>query len=814
MRFKRKSKKQNTELKRYIGLVIICLLACTQLYAQQIKGTVRNKEGKGIEHVSIGTLNLSSPVGTISDGRGNYTLKLKAKTKYTLRFSCVGYRNFDTVITLQPSQTAVVDVVLEQDIANLPQVEITDWESRQEGVTKISAEDAKLSVGVNQGVENVIKSQEGVSSNNELSSQYNVRGGNFDENLVYVNDVEIFRPLLIRNGQQEGLSFVNTDMISDIKFSSGGFEAKYGDKMSSVLDIKYRKPKEFAGSASVSLLGASVHLEGLIGSRMTYQIGFRNKVSQRLFKSMDTKGEYDSRFNDLQAYLTYDINEKTEIAFLGNISDNKYQFTPQNRETQFGNIYSTMNFKVYFDGHEVDRFTSLFGAFILTYNPAKDVQLKFISSLFGTNEKETYDIQGQYWLSETGGLGEDAEFDRGIGTYLEHARNNLDANIFNLEHKGYKYYDNGYLSWGVKYQTERIKDKIREWKMVDSADYTIPSNADDIGVYDPVTAPVLQNWYNSDHDISSDRLTAFVQRQFSSETPKGKYFFNLGVRGQYWNYNKEFFPSPRLSVSYKPMIKQDILFRFATGIYAQFPFYREFRGETGLLNEDIKSQKSLHFVLSSDWNFKMMDRKFRFITAAYYKYLWDLIPYKIDNVRIRYTAQNNAKGYATGLDMKLFGEFIQGIDSWITLSLMQTKQDIENDNQGYVPRPSDQLLNISVSFQDYLPDMPWMRVYLNFNYGSGYPYYPPNTDNVYRMPNYLRADMAFTFRIKDEQDGKMQKSFLKYFKRMWVNLEWLNVFNNKNVISYMYVQDYNGAAFSVPDYLTPTNFNVRLTVEF
>lgn len=813
MRFELRTNRIFTTLKRYIAL-ILTFLFFLDTEAQIIKGQIKDTDGKIVENVSIGTLNLSKPIGTISDMNGTYSLNLKANTKYVIRFSCVGYTDMDTTVMLKQKEVRVIDIVLKKSSTNLPTVEITGDRSREEGITRINPEDVKVSVGVNQGVENIIKSQEGVSSSNELSSQYNVRGGNFDENLVYVNDIEIFRPLLIRNGQQEGLSFVNTDMISDIKFSSGGFDAKYGDKMSSVLDIKYKKPQEFSGNASISLLGASAHIEGLIGSRMTYQIGYRNKTTQYLLNSLETDGEYNSTFNDLQAYLTYDINEKTEIAFLGNISDNKYNFIPQTRETQFGSLYNTMKLKVYFDGQELDRFTSLFGALMLTHNPKKDVSLKFIASAFNTNEKETYDIQGQYWLSETNGLGEDAEFDRGIGTYLEHARNRLNANIFNIEHKGYKYYSNGFLSWGAKWQLEKINDRIREWKMVDSADYTIPSNPDDIGIYNPTTPPMLQNYYNSNHDISSYRLTAFVQRQFNWEKDYGTYYFNVGARGQYWNYNNEIFPSPRASVSLKPKIKQDILFRFATGVYAQFPFYREFRDEQGNLNEKIKSQKSLHFVLSSDWNFKMMNRPFKLLTSVYYKYLWDLIPYRLDNVRIRYTAQNNAVGYAAGMDVKLFGEFINGIDSWITLSLMQTEQDIEGDGKGYIPRPTDQIFNLSVSFQDYLPNMPWMRVYLNLNYGSGYPYYPPNSNEHFRYPSYLRADMAFTFRIKDEQSGWAKANFMKYIKKIWLNLEWLNVFNNKNVISYMNVQDYSGASYAVPDYLTPTRLNARLTFEF
>jgi hypothetical protein len=805
-------------LKKIITIITAIILGFSA-FSQEVAtvfGVVKDTNNKAIEYVSIGTIGEKKPIGTTTNKNGEYSFKIPSNKNVKIQISCMGYQSKEIVLRLKKNEKKQLDVILNNSQTTLNPVDIKGDKSREEGITKINPEWAKNTAGPTKGVENIIKSTEGVSSNNELSSQYSVRGGNFDENLVYVNDIEISRPILIRNGQQEGLSFINTDMIGDIKFSSGGFDAKYGDKMSSVLDIKYKKPTEFAGNASISLLGGDAHIEGLIGKKMTYQIGYRNKTNKYLLNSLETSGDYNSTFNDLQTYITYDITPKTELAFLGNISDNKYNFVPQTRETQFGSVYESLKLKVYFDGQELDRFTSAFGALMLTYNPRKDLQLKFISSAFSTNEKETYDIQGQYWLYETGGLSSNDEFDRGIGTYLEHARNNLNAQIYNFEHKGYKYYNNGFLTWGAKYQREEINDKIKEWKMVDSSGYTIPSSIDVIGEFDGRQAPMLQNYYKSKHDISSNRLTAYLQRQFEDKASYGTYFFNIGVRGQYWDFNKEFFPSPRVSVSLKPNIKQDILLRFATGIYAQFPFYREYRDNEGNLNYDIKSQKSLHFVLSSDWNFVMMERKFKFTTAAYYKYLWDLIPYEIDNVRIRYTAQNNAKGYATGLDMKLFGEFIKGIDSWVTLSFLQTKQNIDGDGQGYLPRPTDQLVNASVSFQDYIPNMPYIRVYLNFNYGSGYPYYPPNTNGstVFRMPHYLRADIAFTFRIKDEETSWAKKNFMKYTKKIWLNLEWLNVFDTKNVISYMYVTDYSNASYAVPNYLTPTRLNARLTVEF
>lgn len=799
--------------KRYIIIILLSLI-CLNTKAQQIKGVVTDSLSVPIVNANISILNSEKPLGSITDSNGAYSIDVFANVKLKIRFSYIGYQSVDTVVILKKRQTKTLNIVLKKDIISLQEIEIKDKATERDGLTHIDKQWAQNAVGVDKQIENVIKSQEGVSSNNELSSQYSVRGGNFDENLVYVNDIEIFRPLLIRNGQQEGLSFVNTDMISDIKFSSGGFDAKYGDKLSSVLDIRYSKPTEFKGSANMSLMGAAVHLEGLIGKRFTYTIGYRNKSSKYILNSLETSGDYNSTFNDLQMYLTYSLNSKLELSFLGNLSDNKYNFTPEDRQTQFGNIYTTMNLKIYFDGQEQDRFTTGFGALMLNYSPKSDLNLKLIFSGFNSLEKETYDIQGQYWLTETGGLGSDQEFDRGIGTYLEHARNRLHSQIYNIEHKGQKDYSKGYLSWGVKYQREDIFDKLREWRLVDSSDYTIPSCPDQIGIYDPTTPPNVQDYYKSKNSITTNRFTAYIQRQFVFEKKHGSYYFNIGIRGMYWDFNDEIMPCPRTSISFRPNSKTDIVFRFATGLYAQSPFYREMRDYSGNINYDIKSQKSWHFVLSEDWTFRMLDRNFKFITTAYYKYLWDLIPYQIDNVRIRYSGKNNAKGYATGMDFKLFGEFVQGIDSWITLSFLQTKQDIKGDKHGYLPRPTDQLFNVSVSFQDYMPNMPWMKVYLNFNYGSGYPYYKKDMDSYQRMPAYLRADMAFTFRLKDENSSWAKGNFMTFFKRIWLNFEWLNVFNKNNVISYTNVQDFNGTIFSVPDYLTPSRLNVRLSIEF
>ncbi|MEA4967288.1 MAG: TonB-dependent receptor, partial [Bacteroidaceae bacterium] len=496
------------------------------------------------------------------------------------------------------------------------------------------------------------------------------------------------------------------------------------------------------------------------------------------------------------------------------------QFIPRTRETTFGSVYQSYKLKVYFDGQELDRFSSMFGALMLTHNPSKKLQLKLIASAFGTDEKESYDIQGQYWLYETQMGESEADsnlFDRGIGTYIEHARNRLVANIYNIEHKGLRFYNNGHLSWGLKYQYELISDRMNEWKMVDSAGTPVGTLPDIPGEINPQNPPMLQNIYKSFNDISSSRLSAFLQRQWSFSKEEGEWYFNAGARTQYWTFNNEVLFSPRASVSFKPKWERDWLFRFASGVYSQSPFFREYRDFEGNINHDIRSQKSVHLVLSSDYNFKMFDRPFKFLASAYYKYLWDLIPYSIDNVRIRYSAENNSKGYVSGMDVRLFGEFIEGIDSWVTMSLMQTKEDIKGDNHGFVPRPTDQLFNMNVSFQDYVPKMPYLRVYLNFNFGTGYPFGPPGSERWeqnFRMPSYMRADIAFTFRIKDENTKWAQNNFMRHLKKIWFNLEWFNVFGNNNVISYMWIGDYDGRYHGVPNYLTPSQVNAKLTIEF
>ncbi|MDR0790184.1 MAG: TonB-dependent receptor [Bacteroidales bacterium] len=808
-------------MNKFLTYILLFLALPFGLKAQQnatIYGRISDSiSGEPMEMVNIYTSDADKQKGVVTDKEGRFVLPIAANTNVEITFSYSGYKNNIQTFNLKTGERKEVKIALVEDKINLPSVTIKTDSYRNEGITKIEPQWAKTTAGPTTGIETLIKSiGEGTSSNNELSSQYSVRGGNYDENLVYVNDIEIFRPFLIRSAQQEGLSFVNTDMVSDVSFSSGGFDAKYGDKMSSVLDIKYRKPQEFAGSAAIGLLGGSVHLEGLIGKRMTYQLGYRNKSNKRLFSAMDTGAYYNPLFNDFQIYLTYDFNPKTSLAFLGNYAVNQYTFMPRRQVTKFGSISEVYKLDVYFEGQERDVFNSMFGALMLNYNPSQKTALKLIVSAFNTNESENYDIQGEYWLKDISS-GDTAGYDKGIGKYIEHARNRLQANIFNAEHKGTRFFENGNLMWSVKAQYELIYDRQKEWKLMDSAGYSIPSPPIIIGQPNNPTVPLVQNLFISNNNIESYRFAAYLQREWKFYLDNSTLFLNTGIRSQAWTFNNEVLVSPRASISVKPKWKQDIVFRFAVGVYQQSPFYREYRDLSGSVNEDILSQKSIHSVFSTDWNFTMLSRPFRLLGSIYYKYMWDLIPYTLDNVRIRYSAQNNAVGYAQGVDLRLFGQFIEGIDSWITMSVMQTKEDIDGDNTGYIPRPTDQLFNMNISFQDYIPRMPYIRIYLNFNFATGLPFAPPQytrTEQISMRPEYMRADIAFTFRIKDENASWAKNNFMKVIKKIWLNVEWFNVFSNMNVVSYMWVNDFDNRPYAVPNYLTPSQINAKLTFEF
>ena len=843
---------------RFFILFISLLVATITSYGQQtalIKGTLKDGKGNPKEAVSIAVLGL--PEGTTSDSKGKYQLVVPAEQDIVVVFSHIGYNTEKISLYLKNEETFILEPSIKESTTELEKVTIEDQQVRHTTLTRIDPNKVNTIPSASGGVEAVLKTLPGVSSNNELTYQYSVRGGNFDENLVYVNDIEIYRPFLVRSGEQEGLSFINSDMVSSILFSAGGFDAKYGDKLSSVLDIKYRKPKEFAGSVTMSLLGGALHLEGANNSdKFTFQLGVRQKSNQYLLNSLNTQGDYKPSFTDVQGLFTYDISEKLEIGFLGNYAKNRYLFAPQNRETSFGTVNEALKLTIYFDGQEMDEFETFQGSFSTTYKPNSSTILKLLAAGFRTFESETFDIMGQYWLDELEkdigkeNFGE-AKLNRGVGTYLDHARNYLDATVYSIGHKGYKTYNNSYLQWGFRYQNESINDKLKEWNLLDSAGFSIPHPADSVGYTTPSLQPTqnleLKEFLKTNIALTSNRFSSYVQNNWNwSNLDSSEFSIHAGVRASYWDLNQQVLISPRISFSFKPNWKSDVVFRAAIGLYQQAPFYRELRDLKGVINPNVRAQESTHFVLGSDYNFTAWNRPFKLVSEIYYKQLENLVPYEIDNVRIRYYAENSAKGYATGLDFRINGEFVKGLDSWLSLSIMQTKEDILNDyyyeyyNQGgekiifgytndqvavdsarlepgYIPRPTDQRVNFSLFFQDYLPRFPNYKMHLNLVFGSGLPFGPPSYErykDTLHTPPYRRVDIGFSAKLLSEDAELKSKNPLKHLKSMWLSFEIFNLLGINNTISYIWVKDVTNRQYAVPNYLTYRLFNLKLITKF
>ncbi len=813
----------------YTFLLLMCLSLF--VHSQQVvkmTGKVINKEGAAVELAHI--RNMSNNTGVISEKDGTYSLQIPKDKNVFVQVSCIGYQAKSFIVNSKIDIISNYNIVLEVYVSDIGEVSVIGELSPESNLMKIEAKHIALNPDLSGNLESLIKTMPGVSSNSELSSQYSVRGGNFDENLVYVNDIEIYKPLLIRSGQQEGLSFLNSDMVSSIHFSSGGFESRFGDKMSSVLDIRYNKPVDFSGTVSLSLLGGTVHLEDVSkDGKFTYNTGFRYKTSQYVLNSLETQGDYNPNFYDIQTYLTYKVNSSLDFDFLGYYALNSYRFVPESRETSFGTIDEALNLKIYYDGNEKDRFETYLGAFTSNYNPNENLSLKLIFSAFQTQESETYDIQGQYYLNELDNtIGSDTYGDSimniGVGTFLNHARNYLTANVYSVSFKGGYYTYNNKLRWGAKYNYEEIDDEVSQWKMLDSAGYSLPYNGSTVDLYE--TARALNK-------IQSNRITAYIQDTYTKKFGNNSDLnVNLGVRANYWDFNDEFMLTPRMAISYKPAWEKNMLFRFASGLYYQPPFYKEMKNADGVVNHDIKSQKSIHFVFGNDYVFNAWNRPFKLTTEIFYKSLFDLIPYKIDNVHLDYSAQNMAKGYAYGIDFKINGEFVQGIESWASLSLMKTKEDIDNDSYvnsegetiypGYYARPTDQLVNFSLYFQDYLPMNPSYRMNLSLHYGSGLPFSSPEKDRydrVFRMKAYKRVDLGFSKVVINKDKSFEKAKWLNVFEDMWISFEVFNLLDINNTISYMWVKTVNNQAgnasqYAVPNYLTSRRFNLKLTAKF
>jgi len=792
-------------------------------------GYVRDINGDAVQYANVALQDYK--IGTVTDVNGYYELKVNAGVNYIITYSYIGNIKKQSPDKLKPGERKRINVTLDVNL-NLNAIEVKTNSLIDEKVfmQKLDPKTMDQLPSSGEKVMTLVKTLPGVSSQNELSSNYTVRGGNYDENLVYINDVEIYRPFLIRSGQQEGLPIVNSDLVESIKFSAGGFEAKYGDKMSSVLDIKYKEPKKIAGSFSASLMGLNGHIEGCTDNhRLKFLLGVRQYTNKYLLNSLDVSGDYNTDFLDIQSYITYDINEKMKIGWLSYYGNNKYILTPVSRETNYGTQNLVLRFKVYFDGQELTTFQNYLNAVDFNYILKDSTSLKFIASAYSTTEKEDYDVEAQYWLAQVDNdpgskTFNQAKVNLGVGTYIDHARNRLDASIYSLKHMGEHKYKKSVLLWGLQIQNERISDYVKEWTMLDSADYNIP-------VTNPDSALAMSYFLKTQLNMRSFRYTGYLEDNFllsdSSSTQ-----LSAGIRASYWDFNNEFFATPRLQIGFMPYrkknlralklnpndstINRNIQFKASVGMYYQPAFYRELRDREGVLNPEIRAQKSYQVLIGTDMIVKMWDRPFKLTAEAYYKYLTDIIPYDVEDIRVKYYGYNDGVGYATGLDMQIYGEFVKGLPSWANISLMSTEENLKNDSAGYIPRPTDQRLRVSIFFQDFLPNNPTYKVDLNFVYATGLPFGPPNNPkyrDLYRMPAYKRIDIGFSKLVLSNEVRKDRKvKFLNYFKSIWLTAEIYNLFGFNNTISYFWVKDVNNNLWGVPNYLTARRYNVNLTL--
>jgi hypothetical protein len=795
-----------------------------------IKGVILDDNQVPIYNVNIKT----GTTGTTSNENGFYELKIQANTDVTIEFTHLSHKKVVATFNLKNGQELEFNTVMDIAVEQIATVIInTNTRQSVDGISTISPEILRTIKGAQPGVENILKTLPGVNISNELSTQYSVRGGNFDENLVYVNEIEVYRPFLIRSGQQEGLSFVNTDLVQNIEFSAGGFQAKYGDKLSSVLDITYRNPIKFGVRADLSLLGGSIAAETISkDSKFSGIVGLRYRDNSLLIKSLETKTNVIPVFADAQTYLTYKFSDKFHLNFLGNLSLNKYNFKPQTRQTNFGTLTDPLALLVFYEGQEKDRYQTEFGAFKANYFVNDDLTLKLIASTYHTTEEEYFDILAQYRLGEVNtnigdeNLGE-VEFSEGIGGQLTHARNDLDALITNVEHKGDYKVDGHTLEWSIKYTHEDIRDRLVEWEVIDSAGFSIrpPTiNAFNNQPYEPFEGPLVAfQSVRATNKVQIDRMQAYLQWSKRSMLGDNEVFYNAGMRVQNWTVNGDGLESssqtvfsPRAQFAIKPNWNKDMLFRLAGGLYYQPPFYRELRDSLGTVIPDVKAQKSVHLVLGNEYSFKMWDRPFKLVSEAYYKNLTDVNPYTLENVRIRYRAKNNAKAYAYGLDLRLNGEFVPGTESWFSFGYLKTEENIEG--QGYIPRATDQLLKFGILFQDYMPKIPDMKMYLNLVYNTGVPGGSPSYADPYeyqnRLRDYKRADLGISYILVD-QNKTYNKGWKSKFKELSIGFEIFNIFDVQNTITNTWVRDvYSKRQYAIPNYLSPRVFNVRLSTKF
>lgn len=784
---------------------IICLLVTVTASAQTftLHGRVTDENNDPIEFASVSCLKQGKM--TMTSLKGEYSMQLHSADSVVIKFSMIGYKA-KTRILRRPRGKQTLQIVLHSDENQLGEVTVTGKKIETGQMEDISKDHLKsLPSASGNAVEELIQSQAGVSTHSELSSQYNVRGGSFDENSVYIDNVEIYRPFLVRSGQQEGISVINPDMVEKISFSTGGYEARYGDKMSSALNITYRKPKKFEATASASMLGASAFV-GVSNKKVSWSNGFRYKTTKHLLGSMDTKGEYSPTFIDYQTYLTYTPNKRWEIKLLGNISDNHYNFTPEDRETKFGTMENVKAFQVYFDGQEKDVFRTFFGAVGITRNFGEKTSLSLIASAFNTREQEKYDIQGQYWLTQT-----ETSENLGVGTYFQHARNYLKAHVESaklLFKTKYKKHD---IEGAFTFKKEKITENSVEYEMRDSSNYSIPHTGKDLYMIYSMRAKNV---------LDANRIEAYVQDafRFTSNNEKTLYTLNYGIRLSHWSYTKETIVSPRVSLGIIPAFNENITMRFATGLYYQAPFFKELRDTTtqngityASLNSKAKSQRSIHFIAGFDYRFRMNNRSFKFTAEAYYKALGNLVPYSVNNVKVVYYGSNESSGHAAGIDLKLYGEFVPGTDSWLSLSLMNTSMKLNGKS---IPLPTDQRYAINLFFTDYFPGTDRWKMSLKLALADGLPFSAPHQElesNVFRAPAYKRADIGLSYRLLNNE-GKQRKHI--QLRNVWLGAECLNLFGINNVNSYYWITDVTGGQYAVPNYLTGRQINFRVTVDF
>jgi len=795
-----------------------------------IKGVILNVQYQPIQGANV----TSGSNGTITNLNGFYSLKIPSNIDVGIKISHLNYKFIEATFNLKNGETLEFNPVLNDSYEQIETVVIKGSKRKDlEGVTTISPQIIRSIKGAQPGVENLLKTLPGVNITNELSTQYSVRGGNFDENLVYVNEIEVYRPFLVRSGQQEGLSFVNTAMVQNLDFSAGGFQAKYGDKLSSVLDITYRTPIDFRVQADINLLGGSITTETVSkNSKFSAITGLRYRDNSFLVNSKETDTNFNPIFADAQTYFTYRFSDKFHLSFLGNLAINHYQYAPTIRQTNFGTLDNPVALQVFYEGQENDKYQTFFGAFKGSYLVNENLTLKLITSTFHTTEQEYFDILAQYRLGEVNSnigdenLGE-VEFTEGIGSQLNHARNDLDALITNIEHKGYLKSQDNNFEWSIKYTNEDIRDRIVEWEVIDSAGFLInPPNLEQFN-NQPYTAdqgPIVpfQNIHATNR-TKINRIQAFGQWNQRSMLGNHEVYTNIGVRYHGWSVNGQGVESnsqnvisPRIQLAIKPDWNKDMLFRLSGGLYYQPPFYRELRDNDGEVNSDVNAQQSIHLVVANEYSFEMWDRPFKLISEAYYKKLNDVNPYTVENVRIRYTAANNTKAYAYGLDMRLNGEFVPGTESWFSFGYLKTEENI--NKQGYIARPTDQRLKFGILFQDYIPQIPNIKMYLNLVYNTGVPGGSPSYASPYsyqnRLPDYKRADVGMSYIIIDS-NKKLLKNWQKRFKELSVGLEIFNMFDVQNSITNTWVRDvYSKRQYSIPNYLTPRVFNLRLGMQF